>query len=706
VTTYLVRKSGSDINGGTSPTVRSVVADGVTNGTNTLTSVTAAWSAADVGHGIFINGVNQWRLITAVASAGSLTFSGATIAAGSGRVCVIGGAWATLGLALGGSTPITSGDTLYVGSGIYREAVTVGVAPTSTLNVIGDVDGAQTGDAGEVRWTGMTAANGGDFAGGSTGVPLNNNTKNFLAYSNIVFVASSTSAPVSGLGGHDNSFTDCAFFASASLAVTATVDTASNLTFDRCYFQSVTGNANCLSFTLPTSTTADYDVNILVRNCLLFSQGGTGVNVTATGANSFKGGGVDVRSCTVIASNGFNTSVANVSTSIPCTVYDCFTITSGTAIAANTSGQWVEDYNVLNAGTLRTNVTAGTHSNTISRFVPYISMGQERIWGGQSRPFGSPVRDSLPHGWGSQSGGPSVDILNRPRPAGINRVLFTGTATSGAATTLTDSGATWGANQLASAVCKITGGTGSGQTKIIKSHTGTVLTFYGNWKTNPDNTSTYAIYFGTPSETFTCTSGSTTTAVQSSASWVTNMWAGFVLEVTAGTGNGQTTTITSNNGTTLTVPTLATGLDNTSECVIYKQTSVDAVNKTAGAFERHDTAEKETGTTDAGSVGIVLTGWADHAIYVPVDATSTTISVKARYDSTHGTTNKPQAILDANGEIGVTTETVTMTSAADTWETLTFAAQTPSAKGWVTVRLVGRSDGATGRAYFDTVVVA
>jgi hypothetical protein len=43
-----------------------------------------------------------------------------------------------------------------------------------------------------------------------------------------------------------------------------------------------------------------------------------------------------------------------------------------------------------------------------------------------------------------------------------------------------------------------------------------------------------------------------------------------------------------------------------------------------------------------------------------------------------------------------------MTSAADTWETLTFAAQTPSAKGVVTVRLVSRSDAPYGRAYFDT----
>lgn len=618
--------------------------------------------------------------------------SGSDAAAGTSA----GAAWATIGKALlaGG---MASGDTVYIGAGIYREAITVGITPTATTSVIGDVDGSHCGDAGEVRWTGRIS----DFAAGSSGVPLNLNGKNYLALSNIVFLPSAGSGPVTTMTGHDHSFTDCAFFSGGGLSITTTVDVASNLTFTRCYFSAIGENLNAFTVTMPTSTVADYDVNILCQNCLFLVAP---ISITASGANSFKGGGVDFRSCTYIsgsATAAINSASANVSTTIPCTVYDCY-ITS--ALTANTSGQIVEDYNFFaTASSLRSNVTAGVHSNTILRMGKLIHIGQERIWGGQPRPFGSPARDELINGWGAQASGPSVDMLNRPRPSGANRVLSTGTATAGAATTLTNSGATWGTNQLADAVCKITGGTGSGQTKIIKSNTLTVLTFYGNWHTTPDNTSTYAIYFGAPSETGIATAGSTTTLTQSSASWVANMWAGFVVEITAGTAAGQITTITSNNGTVLTFPTI-TAPDNTSKFVIYKQTSVNAVNKTAGCFERHDTAEKETGTTDAGSVGLVLTGWADHAIYIPVDATGTTISIRARYDATHAATNKPQAILDANGEIGVTAETKTMTSAADTWETLTFAAQTPTAKGWVTVRLVSRSDGATGKAFFDTLV--
>jgi hypothetical protein len=122
-----------------------------------------------------------------------------------------------------------------------------------------------------------------------------------------------------------------------------------------------------------------------------------------------------------------------------------------------------------------------------------------------------------------------------------------------------------------------------------------------------------------------------------------------------------------------------------------------------GPLERHDTAVKETSTTDAGSVGLVLVGPADHDIAIPVPASATTITVKARYDSTHAATNKPQAILLGNAAIGVSTATTTMTAAADTWETLTLGPFTPTALGVVVVRLVSRSAAGGGKAFFDTL---
>jgi len=133
-----------------------------------------------------------------------------------------------------------------------------------------------------------------------------------------------------------------------------------------------------------------------------------------------------------------------------------------------------------------------------------------------------------------------------------------------------------------------------------------------------------------------------------------------------------------------------------------------STNKAWGYLERHDTAAKETTTVDAGGVGAVITGPGDHDFRVPVDATSTTITLRMRYDTSgdNGSGTRPQLTLLANGEIGVTTQTVQMTAANNTWETVTLSAFTPTARGWVTLRVDNsRSTSGTGRCYFDTFSV-
>ena len=69
----------------------------------------------------------------------------------------------------------------------------------------------------------------------------------------------------------------------------------------------------------------------------------------------------------------------------------------------------------------------------------------------------------------------------------------TGTATAGAATTLTTTGTTWATNQWANSQVRIVSGTGAGQIRTIASNTGTVLTVSASWTTNPDATSVFQI---------------------------------------------------------------------------------------------------------------------------------------------------------------------------------------------------------------------
>lgn len=473
--------------------------------------------------------------------------------------------WKTI-TKLVGATGFASGDTGYLSpSGPFREVVTVNMtSATAETQIIGDPANAQGfKDSGGVLVASgdviLTAYLTNDTTAPSGTSTLNTNGKDFLTFKNIFIMGGTNgSACIVGTTSHatDIKFINCAFNQGGTnnnlINHTGLADTASNWTFDSCYFGIHTSSASGILITLPTSTVADYDANIQIKNCVFAMSGGSNhINITASGANSFKGGGVDCHNCTFVGggSSAFRTASANMSTSIPCTIYNSVIIgTSGTAINANAAGQILEDNNRILAVTPRANVTAGAASISDASHAPLYELGFEFISGRQPRPFGMPMVGSPLLGRGATAGGPTVDILARPRPAG-------GASTS------------------------------------------------------------YA-------------------------------W---------------------------------------------------------GAYERHDTAVRETSVVDAGSNAIKIVGPGDHDFIIPVDATSTTITVRARYDTNHATTNKPQATILNGEEIGVATETKTMTAAVDTWETISFSSFTPTAKGFVTLRLISRSAAGNGIAYFDTV---
>ena len=76
--------------------------------------------------------------------------------------------------------------------------------------------------------------------------------------------------------------------------------------------------------------------------------------------------------------------------------------------------------------------------------------------------------------------------------------LYSGTATSGGASTLTDSGATWTVDEWAGKSVRIVGGTGVHQVRTVDSNTATALTVDVAWDVTPDATSLYLIEEPTP----------------------------------------------------------------------------------------------------------------------------------------------------------------------------------------------------------------
>ncbi|KKS77239.1 MAG: FG-GAP repeat protein [Candidatus Woesebacteria bacterium GW2011_GWC1_42_9] len=73
--------------------------------------------------------------------------------------------------------------------------------------------------------------------------------------------------------------------------------------------------------------------------------------------------------------------------------------------------------------------------------------------------------------------------------------LHTGVAdaTDYSASTIGDSSMAWKTNEFVGEMVEITGGTGSGQYRTVKSNTATVLTITPNWATTPDTTSDFRI---------------------------------------------------------------------------------------------------------------------------------------------------------------------------------------------------------------------
>src|SRR5437899_1294903 len=99
------------------------------------------------------------------------------------------------------------------------------------------------------------------------------------------------------------------------------------------------------------------------------------------------------------------------------------------------------------------------------------------------------------------------------------------------------------------------GGTGTGDAGTGSNEAGTA--------TNESGTAT--------NESGTASGGTSTTLVDASKLWSTNLWAGRPVSITAGTGVGQTSTVSSNTATTLTVsPAWTTTPDATSKYVILQ----------------------------------------------------------------------------------------------------------------------------------------
>jgi hypothetical protein len=118
----------------------------------------------------------------------------------------------------------------------------------------------------------------------------------------------------------------------------------------------------------------------------------------------------------------------------------------------------------------------------------------------------------------------------------------------------------------------------------------------------------------------------------------------------------------------------------------------------------HDFAIQNTGTVPAGYTSSgELIGPGDQDLWVPVDATATVITIQLYQGSGYTGTTYASAQIVANAEIGVVSNTQTCTSTLSAWQTLTFPGQTPTAAGWIKVRVSSFDTSGTGTLFFAAI---
>lgn len=208
----------------------------------------------------------------------------------------------------------------------------------------------------------------------------------------------------------------------------------------------------------------------------------------------------------------WSTGTATGASTITATGGSTSTINTGITLARNLAGYKVHIVSGPNAGatldissnTVGTNATitvptqgsAFTSSTVFRLCAPvFYVLSNGTIGAASFRKY-----DFATNTWTSLSStglatvGTDAKLITTPSFINNDYIDFaSGTATSGGASTISNSAKSWTTNQWTNYQIRIVSGTGAGQIRTISSNTGTQITVSSAWTTQPDNTSVYSI---------------------------------------------------------------------------------------------------------------------------------------------------------------------------------------------------------------------
>lgn len=442
---FYIRVAGNNNNGGSSNSLtpdRSGTDGVITNTTKTFTSVTGAFTSADIGKGLAVSTAGSCKRykIMAITDGTHVILDRIPNTNASSQTWAIGGAWADHRPAWGsstvcpdGSSPVQPGDIVWVGAGDYRQIIIPGnnLAGqwTNYVTFKGDNSGYNTGDAGQIRCVPWTS----DLATGATSI-INANS---VGISNVIFethLFGYGTAPVitnfTGIAAQLNwIFRKCVFDQEASeLYGTAMLIAPCGMiwpqfygwVFDRCVMNE-NGSGYGISATTNTNARAqDWDIGLSFLQCA--SLGG---DFFGNGKTTGVGlpGGIKWLSNTWQQFAGFlQWQISTLwSTKIPSVMYGNLCLNGGgtSNFSANTLGALIEDYNNCTSSLGRSLTPIGPHTNLGSNKTLQINTKmQDWLFGQLPRPMYEPQIGSNAIAFGTKDTSAGVvDMLGHPRPS-------------------------------------------------------------------------------------------------------------------------------------------------------------------------------------------------------------------------------------------------------------------------------------------------
>jgi hypothetical protein len=270
-------------------------------------------------------------------------------------------AWKTLGKALG-STGISSGDTLYIAPGTYRENVTINGTYSSETFIIGDPKALNFAgvQANEVRLTNMLS---GDNSAGS-GQYFTATNKNNLTFRGLLFEYYNAAA-CAFTNCLNFTFDKCVFVGSAQGISNGNCTSGPNLVVKNCIFELI-GNINASYPLVVTFSSGSTIVNpFTVNNCYAkcYNNPGFPTFCMVQGSPATYSGG-SITNCTIMGFpyGGLIRCEFGGTVVAPVRLYNNVIVGAGTAMAANSNNQAVENYNRIIGSAARSGILAGPNS--------------------------------------------------------------------------------------------------------------------------------------------------------------------------------------------------------------------------------------------------------------------------------------------------------------------------------------------------------